>query len=188
MGDGIVQDVQAFLQLQRYDGLLARRQFKGLEKNILEHLLQIFREVHLRTEKELPHVFQRRQLVGIVARNRAHPRGDGKRDFDHLVECGFVTLRAEGTHVFIAAHRLQGGVGIEHSAAGGTQHIPRHIENADFGGMQKCGDHRLFIEFLVGREGKRIHSNQPMVGRIRHKSLDRDCRLRLGRLAQQSEH
>src|SRR5208337_3614317 len=95
-----------------------------------------------------------------------------------------IVRRAEPARVFGAVERLQRGAGFENAAAAGTEHVPRHVEEADPGGVHQRADHWLFAKFVLGGEGERIDAAERAVRSGFYRRLQRIGDGRVGSLLQ----
>ena len=73
-------------------------------------------------------------------------RADREGDLDLLVDGGLIAAGAQAAMIVVRTQRFQRGVGAEHAAATGAQHIPGQIEQPEPRGVQKARDHPLFVE------------------------------------------
>ena len=80
------EDHELGRQLQRQEGLLARRKLDCVESDFLEKLLEVFRDIDAGAPKYLTKVFRQGKLMRIVRCDLAHPPADRKCHLDHLVE------------------------------------------------------------------------------------------------------
>ena len=107
-------------QLQRHRGLFAGRQLDGIERDLLDQLVEAgLGQIDPGAPEDLPEVFHDRQQVRIVRRDAAHPRAHRERDLDHLVEGRLIAAGAQRAIVAVLAHRLERLRGVEHAAAAG---------------------------------------------------------------------
>src|SRR5262249_17599887 len=91
-------------------------------------------------------IFPDRQFVRFVGRDLAHARAHGEAHLDDVVERGFARGGAKRAIVFVGAHGLERGVGVEHPAAAGAKHVPRHVEQPDLRAMRERRDGPLRVE------------------------------------------
>jgi hypothetical protein len=188
MRNGVIDDDEFRGQLQRQDRLVAGGQFEGFEHDLLEHLLEILRQREAGAEVDLAEIFERRQLVWVLGGDSAHPRAHGESYLHHLVQRRLVIGGAERAEILVALHGLQRGVGLQYAAATGTEHVPRHVENADPCGMQECGDGAVVVQPVRGGEGHGVDAAElPVVG-LRDETLHRVHGGSLGGLPEQGEH
>ena len=90
-----------------------------------------------------------------MRRDAPDPRADREGDLDLLVDGGFIAAGAQPAMIVVVTQRFQRAMGIEHAAAAGAQHVPGQVEQAEPRGMEKAGDHPLFVE--PGALGKIQH-------------------------------
>jgi hypothetical protein len=170
-------------ELQRQQRLLARRQLHGIERDLLHRCVEaVIGQVDAGAEEDLPVVFPDRQPLRIVRGNAADARVHGKAHFDHVIERRLIVDVAECTMIFLRAHALQRGVGVQHAAAARAQHVPRHVEQADPCGVQEGRDRALFLEPFASREVEHVDAAQPAIGRLADEPLDRRHASSIGRL------
>ena len=86
--------------------------------------------------------------------------------------------------IAVAVDRLQGVTCIEHSSAGRTKNVPRHFEEAELGCLQKCSDHLLRIEAVLGRERQHVDAVEVAIVTMLDQLLDLVDGLWIGRLPQ----
>ena len=97
-----------------------------------------------------------RQRVRIVRSDPANARVDRERDLDKLVEDRLAVARAERTMILGAADRFERIAAVEHAAATGTHHVPRHVEQPKARRMDERGDGRVFVQFAARGQCKRV--------------------------------
>src|SRR5947207_11790130 len=122
-----------------------------------------------------------------MRRDSPHPRTDGERDLDHLVQGRFTPSGAKDTSVFGLSYGLKRGAGIENAAASGTKDVPRHIENAESRAVQESRKHIILIEPVPGGKGKGVDAAKLAVRRVLDQLFNRTHRFRLCRLPQSTE-
>ena len=81
-----------------------------------------------------------------MRRDAPDPGADREGNLDLFVDGGFIAAGAQPAMIVIMTQRFQRAVGIEHAAAAGAEHVPGEVEQAEPGGMEKAGDHALFVE------------------------------------------
>ena len=111
-------------------------------------------------------------------------RADGKGDFDLLVDRGLIAAGAQAAMIVVVTQRFQRGVGIEHAAAAGTQHVPGQFEQAEPRGMEEAGDHPLFVEPGTLREIQHVDAVELVVLALLDQLQDRVGNRRIGGLPQ----
>ncbi len=119
-----------------------------------------------------------------MRRDAADPRADGEGNLDLFVDGSFIAAGAQPAMIVILAQRFQRTVGIEHAAAAGAEHVPVEVEQTEPGGMEKAGDHALFIEAGALREIQHVDPVELMVLAILDQPQNRIGDRRVGGLLQ----
>src|SRR5216684_1475065 len=78
-------------QLQRKEGLFARRKLDRVEGDFLDQLIEIFGQIDGRTPEYLAKVLRKGKLVRVVRRDLAHSPADCEDDLDDFVEYRLIT-------------------------------------------------------------------------------------------------
>ena len=91
-----------------------------------------------------------------MRRDAPDPGADREGNLDLLVDRGFIAAGAQPAMIVVVTQRFQRAVGIEHAAAAGAEHVPGQIEQAEPRGMEKAGNHPLFVEAGALREIQHI--------------------------------
>ena len=81
-----------------------------------------------------------------MRRNAPDHGTDGEGDLDLFVDGSLVATGAQAAVIILFAQRFQRGMGIEHAAATGAQHVPGQVEQPEPGRMQETRDHLFFVE------------------------------------------
>src|SRR5512139_1543 len=97
-----------------------------------------------RAPENLSEMFPDREQMGIVGRDSPQARADRKGDFDHFVECRFITGSGERAVVGLLVHGPERVGGIEHAATARTENVPGQLEQPEPRSVQETGD-RLFL-------------------------------------------
>ena len=108
-------------------------------------VVEVVRQVDAGAPEHLAGIFDRRERIRIVGGDAADARADREDDLDHLVQRRLVAGGTERTIVETFVDGLEAGIGAEHAAAAGAEHVPRHLEQAEPGGVQEGGDGRVGV-------------------------------------------
>ena len=188
MGDRFEDDDIALGQGQRQDRTFAGGQFQRVQKRLVQQFVEtLIGDIDARPPVDAAQVFRQRQLVRAVAGDAADAGVDGKGDLDQFIQRRRIIGGAERAVVFGPHHGFQRGIGVQHPAAAGTQHVPRQIENAQRRRVQEPGDGALRVQRATQRKGGHVHAQEIAVVAVAEQCFDGVRHVRIRRLPQQPE-
>ena len=188
MGDRLEHDEELRRQVQRQARLVARREFERIERDLLQHRFKVGRlQVNAGTPENLAEIFKERQRLGVMGGDTAHARRDGKRHFDPFIERGFETCGAERAIIVCLANAFQGHAAVEHAPATRTQHIPRHVEQANARGAHEARDRFGFQHAIADGKSQNVDPVEIAVAACVNQMLDGSRQFVIDRLPQDIE-
>jgi hypothetical protein len=180
MRDRVEDDGELGRQLEGDHRLLSRLQLDRFQRQLLDQPLEIVGQVDPGAPEDLPGIFDEGEGVGIVGGDPAHARGNGERHLHHLVQRGLVTGGAQRAAVGLLAHGLERGVGVQHASAARAEHVPRHLEQTEAGGVQEAADHPVLVEAVLPGEVEDVDAVELEVLALGDEALDGRRHLGIG--------
>jgi len=85
---------------------------------------------------------------------------DREGDLDHLVERCLIAAGAERANVIVMTDRLQCRAFAKHTAAAGTDDIPRQFKDAKARSVQEGGNDGFLVETAIGGKSDGVDAAQ----------------------------